>query len=110
MVEIHGNDKFVCDGTRATKPLIQLFTANQLQLKTNISRLAGIGKSIMNSHMKIKSKIFLKSFSLSFRTLTNGTFSSDFHLYGLVWSASGLNFTIDNVAIGSIPALTGGWL
>ena len=52
---------------------------------------------------------FLKTL-YNFRLLSNGSFATQFHTYGLQWLPTGINFLIDNVTIGGIsPPVPGGF-
>ena len=41
--------------------------------------------------------------------LSNGTFSSDFHIYGLQWTSDNITFLLDGQAIGTVSPPAGGF-
>jgi hypothetical protein len=64
-----------------------------------------IKKKNLNT-IQVEDKSYTEFF---FRVLSHPDFSSDFHLFGLEWSPTGFEFSVDNVLIGSMSPPPGGF-
>jgi beta-glucanase (GH16 family) len=54
-------------------------------------------------------KVSIDTFWVFCRLLSNSDFAADFHIYGLEWLPTGMNFYVDGEKIGSVTPPAGGF-
>ena len=91
-----------------TRKCILLFTGVRTQELTNTQRRLGQSLWILNYYPRL-SKIINMFFFIPLRSLSSGSFSSDFHIFSVEWFPTGITFKVDGQVIGSVSPPTGGF-
>ncbi|XP_046462525.1 beta-1,3-glucan-binding protein-like [Daphnia pulex] len=86
MVEIRGNEKYVCDGMQS-------------------------GNKRANSTLHWGASVTQDKYAKTrwSKLLSNGSFATEFHTYGLSWLPTGISFLINGQVIGNITPTAGGF-